>query len=197
MRTSIRLAALALIAAAPIAAQGPGAPGGMAQAPAGAPGVRFLLAHTGELNLTDAQVTRLAAIARRGEARRQAARAAHDSMRTRMMAQGMPTDTAAMNARHRAKMTTMQSSRQTLADQARTDLRDGIAVLNADQQARAWELLARAGAQRRMLRPGRGARPGRGMGVGMGGPRRGMPGMSGMRDPGMGMGPGPGGPPIE
>ena len=42
---------------------------------------QFLLAHTGELELTDAQVTRLAAIARRSAERRRALRVQMDSMR--------------------------------------------------------------------------------------------------------------------
>lgn len=168
MRTSLRIAALLMAVATPLAAQGAGAPmragmgHGMAQGgPAPAPGARFLLAHTGELNLTDAQVVRLAAIERRAEARRTATRAAMDSMRTRMMAQGMPTDSAARAARRNMMMSTMQSTRTRMAEQQQTDLRDALAVLNADQQARAWQIMAQAGRGRQARPGGRGARPGR------------------------------------
>src|SRR5438552_17012766 len=47
-------------------------------------GAEFLLAHTGELQLTDAQVVRLAAIARRTEARRNAMRTSLESIRPKI-----------------------------------------------------------------------------------------------------------------
>src|SRR2546423_13470616 len=111
MRSTIRIVALLCVAAVPLMAQGPGnapmrrAPGppgpgepGM-QAPMGRrPGgstAQFLLAHTGELDLNDAQVVKLAAIARRAEARRRSMRASADSMRMRFQGPPMAGDSAA------------------------------------------------------------------------------------------------------
>jgi hypothetical protein len=126
----------------------------------GVPGADALLSRTGELGLNDQQVLRLAAIARREAARRQAIRASLDSVR-RAFAAG---DTAARRTLAQRTRQGMESAREA----ARTDRREALAVLNADQQARAWELFAGR-------RPGaRGMRPFgprmRGMGM------RGMPG---------------------
>lgn len=128
-----------------------------AQAPApspmgGAPAAEMLLANTGRLQLTDAQVVRLAAIARRSEARRQTMRAAMDSARTR--AQGRPADTTA----RRQMMQRMRTQAEQVREQQRTDMRDAIAVLNADQQARAWEMVASRGRAMRGAQQGRGMR---------------------------------------
>src|ERR1041385_1103775 len=86
MRTSIRLATLLIVGASPLLAQGPGAPdgpppmGGMGPGRGGAGrGAAFLLSHTGDLELTDAQVVKLAAIARRGAVRLRGMRARMDS----------------------------------------------------------------------------------------------------------------------
>ncbi len=185
MRTSIRFVALLMAVAMPLAAQGPGMPMGQPQGPAAGPvppAARFMLAHTGELNLTDAQVVKLAAIERRAEARRAAIRATMDSMRTRMMAQGMPTDSAARAARRNSMMTTMEATRTRVQEQQQADLRDAIAVLTPDQQAKAWQIIAqspRANRPARGMRPGamgqmrpggmgQRMRPGRGMGMGQG-----------------------------
>src|SRR5687768_10433401 len=82
MRNPTRLALLlSLTAATSVAAQGPEAP--RRAGPGGPPAAQMLLAQTGELELTDAQVVRLAAIARRSESRRRALRAAMDSAETR------------------------------------------------------------------------------------------------------------------
>ena len=99
MRTLARVVGLlSLVAAASIAvAQGPGrppmagggpgpgmmpgGPGGGGGSPIGAT-ADFLLAHTGDLALTDAQVVRLAAISRRTDARRKTMMARMDSART-------------------------------------------------------------------------------------------------------------------
>jgi len=118
----------------------------------------MLLAHTGPLDLTDAQVVRLAAIARRTEARRRTMRAAMDSARARFMP-GTPGDSAA----RRQFRDRMRADMERAREQGRADQRDAIAVLTPDQQARAWDIVAR-----------------RGMGGGM---RRGMrgPGQRGMR----------------
>ena len=75
MFSSIRsVVVLSLAGAAALSAQGPGGPppGPMGPPPGGGSraGAQFMLAHTGELDLTDAQVVKLAAIARRAEARR-------------------------------------------------------------------------------------------------------------------------------
>ena len=90
-----------------------------------------LLASTGELKLTDQQVVRLAAIARREADRRQSLRLRMDSLRTRLRA-----DTT---ARRRA-FAEGQPDMQRLRDQARADVRDALAVLTPDQQAQAWEM---------------------------------------------------------
>lgn len=149
-------AALAQVPAAPPVEPGPMA---MGMDPAG-----MLLARTGELQLTDAQVVRLAAISRRTADRRRAMRASFDSIRPPVTA-GRPDSAAraAMRARFEGMRTRMQQAR----DAQHTDLRDAIAVLTADQQARAWEMMA---AHRRgPMGPGR-----RGFGGGMR-PRFGAP----------------------
>src|ERR1041385_9457370 len=102
MRTSIRLAAILVAAAGPpLLAQGPGAPGGsppmggMGPGGAGAGrGAAFLLAHTGDLELTDAQVVKLAAIARRGAGRLRGIRATMDSAGMRSGGPRGPADSA-------------------------------------------------------------------------------------------------------
>lgn len=132
---------------------GPGmAPGmGMPMGPP-PPAAGFFLGHTGELRLTDAQVVRLAAIARRAAERRDARRPAAGAQRP---------DAARMRQLH-----------EQMREQARADLREALAVLTPDQQARAWEMMAH--------HPG-----------GPGGPGgRGAPGRPGRMAPGA-----PGGPP--
>lgn len=105
------------------------APGG----PAGDVG-SFLLAHTAELKLTDQQVTRLAAIARRAGERREAAMRAMDSLASRRMrpdssgrGPGVPHPP-------------MRAEAQRLRDQRHAELREALGVLTPDQQATAWEL---------------------------------------------------------
>jgi hypothetical protein len=113
------------------------------------PAAQLLLAHTGELELTDNQVVRLAAIARRAEARRRSLRASMDSARARFApGRATPGDSVArrqMRERMRADL-----NRQN--DQARAEQRDAIAVLTPDQQARAWDLVASRGRDRGMRR---------------------------------------------
>jgi hypothetical protein len=131
---------------------------------------QFLLAHTGELNLTDAQVTRLAAIARRSAERRRSLRAQMDSLRPQLRAGGARPDSASraqMRQQMQQRMEQMQPAMQRLRDQAQADRREAIAVLTPEQQALAWERVATQGRMR--------ARIGRGMGAGFG-PRRGMRG---------------------
>jgi hypothetical protein len=151
---------------------GLGAPrGGAVDNPA-----QFLLAQTGELNLTDAQVTRLAAIARRSAERRRVLRVQMDSMRTQR-GPGATRPDSAERARMRQRFEQMRPAMERLRDQAQADRREAIAVLTPNQQARAWERVAASG---RMERSGmgRGFRHGRGM----------HGGRMGMRGPG-GMGP--------
>jgi hypothetical protein len=130
--TTLFLILLAGIAV-PAMAQVPGpGPAPMRRA---APGVEMLLSQTGALQLTDQQVVRLAAIARRAEDRRRALRTRLDSMRPRFA----PGDTAARRERRSAPpMDVFERER----DAAHNDLRDALAVLTPDQQARAWELIA-------------------------------------------------------
>lgn len=165
MRSTIRiLTLLSLAAATTAAAQGPVPPMPPAsEGPGGAPAAKLLLANTGELGLSDAQVVRLAAIARRSEARRVALRAAMDSNRRRMETQ--PVDTAAQRQFRDRMRSTFERERE----QSQTDLRDAIAVLNADQQARAWQMVATRGVGRggRGMRGARGMRGGPGMRDGM------------------------------
>jgi hypothetical protein len=141
---------------------GPGAMGrrsggGGAEDPA-----QFLLAHTGEFRLTDAQVTRLAAIARRSTERRRSLRAQMDSMRPERMAgqRGTRPDSAT-RAQFRQRFEQMRPAMDRMREQSQADRRDAIAVLTPDQQAQAWELIATTGRGQRggMRRGGRGAPP--------------------------------------
>lgn len=194
MKMSIVRTAMALTLAggSMLMAQGPGGPGGQGMgmgmpmgaqpAPRGPGAAEYFLAHVGELQLTDAQVTRLAAIARRAETHRQAQRTAMDSMRSRMMA-NPPADSAARAARRAAMQSTMRSTMERTREQHQADLRDALAVLTPDQQARAWQL---RGPRDRGARPGqRGAA--RGQGMGQRRMRAEGPGMG--RRPGTGAGP--------
>ena len=165
MIQALRIVAVLSVAVASAGAQGPGdGPMPSRRAPA----AQLLLSHVGELELTDAQVVRLAAIARRSEARRRAMRAALDSARTRFESQ--PTDTMA----RRQFRQRMQADVARADEQSRTDQRDAIAVLNADQQAKAWDIVARRGPDMRRMRGPRALRRGPdGMGPGGDGMRRG------------------------
>jgi len=99
----------------------------------------MLLAATGHLHLTDAQVVRLAAIARRAEER-------HTAMRTRMEA----AHDAAPGQRQgpsEAQMQAMHQQMEQLHQQAQADLRDALAVLTPDQQAMAFEMVAHHGGE--------------------------------------------------
>jgi hypothetical protein len=127
----------------------------------------FLLARTGELQLTDAQVTRLAGIARRSAERRRAMRASLDSMRPEGGRAALRDSAARQQLRQRAEQ--MRPAMERLREQSLADRRDAIAVLTPDQQARAWEQVAASG---RSMRGQRG-RPGGMRGMGM---RRGMRG---------------------
>lgn len=147
MHSSIRFGVLfSLVAATAAVAQGPGGP---PAGPDAGPASRrlatsFLLAHTGELQLNDGQVVRLAAIARRTEARRQALRASTDSVRRRFEP-GAPMSDSAARATRRRMFDQFRANMDRVREQDRGDLRDALAVLTPDQQARAWEMVARGG----------------------------------------------------
>ena len=113
-------------------ARGPGMRGGPGAAGGGI--ASMLLAHTAQLKLTDTQLSRLAAIARRTDDRHKAMRASMDSLMraNRPQPGATPTDRRpVMGDQNRAAMAKMR-------DQERTDLRDALAVLTVDQQADAW-----------------------------------------------------------
>jgi hypothetical protein len=175
--------ALALLIAPALHAQateGPGAPpaaapvGPMAAGPMGGPGgdvASFLLSHTGELKLSDQQVTRLAAIARRSADRRQAAMRSMDSLMARR-----PQRRDSAGRGPFAPSPELRANAQRLRDQRHADLRDALGVLTPDQQATAWELSAMRGGARMARGPMPGAF-GRGRGFGRPGPQfRGGPG---------------------
>jgi hypothetical protein len=107
--------------------------------PAGPSGdlASFLLAHTSDLKLTDQQVTRLAAVARRSGERRQAAMRAMDSLATRRMRN----DSAGRGPWGPPPAMRAEADRQ--RDQRHADLREALGVLTPDQQATAWELRGR------------------------------------------------------
>ena len=94
----------------------------------------FLLSHTAELKLSDQQVTRLAAIARRSGERRQAMMRAMDSLATR---RPRP-DSAGRGPGGPPPM--MRAEAERLRDQNRAELREALAVLTPDQLAVAWEI---------------------------------------------------------
>jgi Spy/CpxP family protein refolding chaperone len=146
---------------------------------------QFLLGHTGELRLTDAQVTRLAAIARRSADRRRSLRSQMDSMRPERPMGERP-DSAA-RARMRQRFDQVRPAMDKMREQSLGDRRDAIAVLTPDQQAQAWERIASSGrGGRGAMRRGGGQRGGFGRGgFGRGGPPGGV-GRQGMRPRRMG-----------
>ena len=147
-----------LTGAAALAAQTPAPmPGGPMSGPLGNT-AEFLLSQTGELKLTDAQVTRLAAIARRSADRRRAMRARLDSLRPEFTPGSRPDSATRAQLRQRAEQ--MRPQMERLREQTQTDRRDAIAVLSADQQAQAWERVATMG---RAMRDGPGGPRGMGM----------------------------------
>ncbi len=132
------LCAAALVAALPLGAQMPG------------PGVEFLLARTGTLQLTDQQVVKLAAIARRAADRHKAMRASFDSLRT----QFRRSDSGAR--RREGPPSQLHAAMEREHDAMHADLRDAIAVLTPEQQAHAWELVSRRRIMIHHMGPGRG-----------------------------------------
>ena len=128
----------------------------------------FLLRHTGEFKLTDAQVTRLAGIARRSADRRRAMRTQLDSMRSSFARGGQRPDSAA-RAGMRQRMEQMRPQMDRMREQSLADRRDAISVLTPDQQAQAWDRIAsmgrsgmRGGGMRRGIAGARGPRMGGG-----------------------------------
>jgi len=170
MKSRFLAGVLLVTASGMLGAQAPGARGGAGAGPVarpgGVPAAEMLLAATGRLQLTDQQVVRLAAIARRSEARRTSMRTMMDSSRMRMQGAGRPAagDTAA----RRAMMQSMRANMERVREQEHADRRDAIAVLTPDQQARAWEMIAARGSAMR------GARAGAMLGGRGAGMRRGM-----------------------
>ena len=106
----------------------------------------MFLGCTGELQLTDAQVTKLAAIARRAESRQAAIRSRMDSAMTVIRSgpdgAAMPRDGAAAGG---MMMTMMRMPMTTDAERKaqHEDDRDAFAVLTPDQLATAWEMMAK------------------------------------------------------
>ena len=94
----------------------------------------MLLAHTAELKLTDQQLSKLAAIARRTDERHKAMRASMDSL----MRLDRPQDGAASANPRPRNADQDRAMMERVRDQERTDLRDALAVLTIDQQADAW-----------------------------------------------------------
>jgi Spy/CpxP family protein refolding chaperone len=172
-----RIASLALVglalAAAPLQAQGPGPMGGPGGPGGGPQGAQFFLGHTGELELTDQQVVRLAAIARRAHQR-------HEAMRAQMQP---PAPGAARQQPSAEDAQRMRQQMEQAREQNQADLRDALAVLTPEQQARAFQMIAHRGGDGPGGRGGREGRGGRGGMRGPGGPG----GPDGMRR-------GPGGP---
>ena len=164
---------LALIVAPALHAQGNAGPGAT-----GGDVASFLLAYTGELKLSDQQVTRLATIARRSADRRDVVQRSMDSLRARGPQRR---DSAARG--NFGPSPEVRAIAERLRDQRHADLRDALAVLTPDQQATAWELSAMRGGSRMA----RGPMPGWGGGrMAPGAPR------SRFRGPGPGDGRGPG-----
>jgi hypothetical protein len=128
-------------------ARGPGFGAGMRGPGMRAPGMRgpggpagdigsFLLSHTAELKLSDQQVTRLAAIARRAGDRRDAMMRSMDSLTT-SRPRG---DSAGRGPGRAAPSSVMRAEGERLRQQRHTDLREALGVLTPDQQALAWEI---------------------------------------------------------
>jgi hypothetical protein len=137
----------------------PGGPGGGGMGPIAAP-ADFLLAHTGDLSLSDAQVVRLAAMSRRTDARRKTMMARMDS--TRAAARPAPGDST--GPRGRGMRPPPPAELQQVREQMHADLRDAITVLTPDQQATAWMMIAGGPALGGGPGMPMGPRPGRGPG---------------------------------
>ena len=152
------------VTAAPIAAQRAPDPRPSRVAPGSPAAAEQFLARTGELRLTDAQVTRLAAIARRSQERRRAMAARLDSLAPRPLVpprdsatrapRRAPMDSVARAARQ-AGVERVRSMMEQQREQARADLRDALAVLTPEQLAIAWEMRGAGGPPQALRRAGR------------------------------------------
>jgi hypothetical protein len=143
--------------------------------PGGPSPAEMLLSHTGELKLTDQQVVRLAAIARRAADRRRAFRTRLDSLRAaNPPAANAPGANPPAAGQPPAPSGPLAAQLTQMREQERTDLRDALAVLTPDQQAQAWEM---AVARPRVGAFARGAAFGGGFGGDR--PRRARPGRGG------------------
>lgn len=97
----------------------------------------FLL-HTGDMQLTDAQVTRLAAIARRSEARHKAMRARTDSM---VVMRGQSEQAEDGGGARFAVMMRVPAPTDAELKAQHEDDREAFAVPSADQLATVWEIM--------------------------------------------------------
>ena len=100
----------------------------------------MLLARTAELKLTDQQVTRIAAIARRTDERHKAMRASMDSV---MRAHRPQTGARGMAAGPMPAMGSPMMAR--MHEQERADVREALQVLSIDQQVDLWMMHSMAG----------------------------------------------------
>ena len=121
-------------------------PGGPEIGPPPLDAASMLLAHTGELKLTDAQVTRLAAIARRTADRRKAMRTSVDSMRAAN--RPTPSTNGPLPTMRQGPPAMQAAQMEKMREQEHADLRDALTVLTPDQLAQGWEMMASRGGRR-------------------------------------------------
>jgi hypothetical protein len=132
-RMEVRKMVMAHAAMAAPVAMRPGMHGRMMDA------ASMLLAHTGELQLTDAQVTKLAAIARRSEAREKAMSTRMDSLKMREHSDGMADGRGGDMRVVRMRVVEMSDADRKAQHE---DNREAFAIPTPDQLATAWELMA-------------------------------------------------------
>ncbi|MEX2583047.1 MAG: Spy/CpxP family protein refolding chaperone [Gemmatimonadota bacterium] len=140
-RTLMAIVAVAGLAL-PLQAQTPAGPAAGAGGPLANPAA-FLLANSAPLGLANEQVVQLAELARTAEARR-------EELRSRMSTARPDRDTPpdpALREQRRAMMDELRAVMQ-------SERAAAIAVLDAEQQARAWELVVRARPQQPRAGPG-------------------------------------------
>jgi hypothetical protein len=101
----------------------------------------MFLAHTGDLQLTDAQVTRLAAIARRSEARQKAMHARMDSA-MKSMHEGMEMSRDGNGPARAMMMMRMPMMSEADRKAQHEDDREAFSVPTPDQLATAWEMMS-------------------------------------------------------
>lgn len=98
----------------------------------------MFLGHTGDMQLTDAQVTRLAAIARRSEARHKAMHARMDSM---VVMRGQSEQSEDGGGARFSMMMRVPVPTEAERKAQHEDDREAFAVPSADQLATVWELM--------------------------------------------------------